>query len=124
MRRCGRSAEGIAARGLYFLEDDTTPQSRLDPIAREIGLTSAHADVVIDARSDGAAIEQDLARLEGLARSRGTAIGTAIASPGTTRALAQFAASLAARGVTLIPLSQAIRARSVAAAAAGLASSR
>ena len=101
----------IAARGLYFLEDGSTAHSLVDPVARDIGLASSRADVVIDARSDSAAVEAALTRLDGLARGRGTVIASAIASPESIEAIERFAGSLAARGIDLVPLSQAVKAK-------------
>ena len=107
----------LAARGLYVLDDGTAARSLLEPLGRELGLEATRADVAIDARSDAAAIAGDLARLEGLARSRGTAIGTVIARPLTAQAIARFAVALEAHGIVLVPLSEAMRARKTVAAA-------
>ena len=116
-------AQSIANRGLYFLEDGTTPQSHLESVARDTGLPSARADIVIDARSDATTVEQDLARLESLARTRGVAIGTMIGRPDLMQAVVRFAAGLPEHGVTLVPLSQAMRAKRLV-GTAGLTVSR
>ena len=116
-------AQAVAARRSFFLEDGGATPSALDSVGREVGLRSAKADVVLDARAGAVALAQDFQRLEDLARSRGSAIGTVIAGPGTAEALAQLLARLPDRGLALVSLSQAIGSKR-ATAPAGLALSR
>lgn len=116
-------AQAVAARQSFFLEDGGATPSALDPVGREFGLRSAKSDVVLDARAGSVALAQDFRRLEDLARSRGSAIGTVIAGPGTAEVLAQLLARLPDRGLALVSVSQAISAKR-ATAPAGLALSR
>ena len=116
-------AEAVAAHKSFFLEENGTASSALDMVGREVGLRSARSDVVLDARGGTVALTQDVHRLEDLARSRGVAIGTVIAGPGTADVLAQLLARLPDRGLALVDISQAIGSKR-ATAPAGLASSR
>ena len=54
-------------------------------------------------------IAKALARLEALAKERGSAIGVASAKPATVKQLAEWAAKLEGKGVVLVPVSAAIR---------------
>jgi hypothetical protein len=50
-----------------------------------------------------------LAELEAAAKASGTAIGVAKASPGTVKQIADWAGSLEAKGLVLVPVSAAMR---------------
>ena len=80
------SSAEIAARGLVYLDDGSSPRSLARETASTLDLPSANADVVIDADPAPEAIEAALTRLEALARSRGGAIGVAAARAGQRRA--------------------------------------
>ena len=95
----------IAARGLDYLDDGTSPRSLAPEVAPGLNLRAAKADVVVDADPAPEAIDAALARLEGLARSRGAAIGVAAARPTGVERIARWAAGLEARGVALAPVS-------------------
>ena len=95
----------IAARGLGYLDDGSSPRSVAPDIAATLGMPSARADIEIDANPSPEAIDAALARLIDLARERGAAIGVATASPASIERLARWAAALEAKGVALTPLS-------------------
>ena len=95
----------IAARGLAYLDDGSSPRSLARQTAATLDLPSAKADVVVDADPAPEAVEAALARLEALARSQGGAIGVAAARPASVERIARWSAGLEARGVALAPLS-------------------
>jgi polysaccharide deacetylase 2 family uncharacterized protein YibQ len=95
----------VAARGLGYLDDGSSPRSVAQDVAAALGMPSARADVVIDANAAPEAVDAALAGLLDLARERGTAIGVATASPGSVERLARWANALESKGVTLVPLS-------------------
>lgn len=95
----------VAARGLAYLDDGSSPRSLAREAAASLALPSAKADVVIDADPSPEAIDAALTRLEALARSQGGAIGVATARPASLERLARWSAALEARGVALTPLS-------------------
>jgi polysaccharide deacetylase 2 family uncharacterized protein YibQ len=101
--------EEIKARGLLFLDDSNTPQSEGGKIADALGLNYAAADVQVDALPGGEDISKALARLEAVAKERGTAIGVAAAKPETVKQVAAWAEQLQGKGFILIPVSAAIR---------------
>jgi hypothetical protein len=95
----------IAARGLGYLDDGSSPRSLAPDLAQALAMPSARADVVIDANPSPAALDAALRRLVDLARQRGTAIGVATASPDSIEHLARWTGALEAKGVALVPLS-------------------
>jgi hypothetical protein len=107
----------IAARGLFYLDDGSSPRSLAREVAPTLSLASAAADAVVDADAAPAAIDAALTRLETLARARGAAIGVATALPSSLDRIARWCAGLEARGVELVPVS-ALTARAPGPAAA------
>ncbi len=67
----------IAARGLGYLDDGSSPRSVAQDVATALAMPSARADVVIDANAAPEAVDAALARLLDLAREHGSAIGVA-----------------------------------------------
>jgi len=106
----------IATRGLFYLDDGSSPRSLARARAQALSLPIAVADVVIDANPSPPAIEAALVRLEALARANGAAIGVAAALPDSIAHVGRWARSLEAHGVALVPLS-ALAARGPGAAA-------
>lgn len=103
----------IARRGLFYLDDGLSPQSKAASVAKKLAAPFAKVDVVIDQSSTPQAMDVALARLESLARDKGAAIGFANATPASIARLARFARELEGRGVALAPVS-AIAARGAA----------
>jgi polysaccharide deacetylase 2 family uncharacterized protein YibQ len=95
----------IAARGLGYLDDGSSPRSLAPDLAQSMATPSARADVVIDANPSPGAFEAALDRLVDLARERGAAIGVASASTSSVEHLARWSDALEAKGVALVPLS-------------------
>ncbi len=95
----------IAARGLFYLDDGSSPRSLAGEVAPTLGLASAAADAVVDADAAPAAIDAALTRLEALARARGAAIGVATALPSSLDRIARWSVGLGARGIELVPVS-------------------
>jgi polysaccharide deacetylase 2 family uncharacterized protein YibQ len=98
----------IAARGLLYLDDGSSPRSLAREQASALNLRAVVADVVIDADQSPQAIEAALIKLEALARANGAAIGVATALPVSVEHVGRWARSLEARGLALVPLSAAI----------------
>jgi polysaccharide deacetylase 2 family uncharacterized protein YibQ len=61
--------------------------------------------VVIDAVQRGPEIDAALARLEKIAREKGTAVGYGAALPVTIERLNRWAKTAESRGITLVPVS-------------------
>jgi polysaccharide deacetylase 2 family uncharacterized protein YibQ len=92
-----------ASRGLIYFDDGASARS---VTAQASGASGSYlkADVAITAATTPGAVDAALARLETIARERGTAVGSAVASPLTIGRINAWAKTLAARGVTLVPL--------------------
>jgi hypothetical protein len=95
----------IAARGLFYLDDGSSPRSLARDQAATLNLPAATADVVIDAVQTPQAIDEALTRLEALARANGQAIGIATALPVSLEHIARWTRALEARGLALTPVS-------------------
>ncbi|MBY6240604.1 divergent polysaccharide deacetylase family protein [Methylosinus sp. Sm6] len=95
----------VAARGLLYLDDGTSPRSLATSLASGLGLAAARADAAIDARAKPQDLDKQLAQLEALARRNGQAIATAEALPGAIARLSRFVRDLERRGIALVPVS-------------------
>jgi uncharacterized protein len=95
----------IADRGLGYLDDTAPPISvGQDPTAM-LPMASARADLAIDANAAPETLDASLARLVGLARQRGSAIGVVSGVPADIARLERWANGLDSKGVVLVPLS-------------------
>jgi polysaccharide deacetylase 2 family uncharacterized protein YibQ len=93
-----------AKRGLIYFDDGSAPRSLAGQIAGGSSLPFAKSDVAIDTVPSATDIDRALARLEALARERGTAIGMANALPITIDRIARWAKAAEARGLQLVPI--------------------
>ena len=95
----------IAHRGLYFIDDGGSRQSRVTAIAPGLSLPHAVVDATIDAHAPAQTIELTLTQLELRARERGAAIGFVNAAPQALAQVARFLSGLEKHGVALAPVS-------------------
>jgi polysaccharide deacetylase 2 family uncharacterized protein YibQ len=94
----------VDQRGLGFLDDGSSSRSRVTTVAGDARV--ARADLVIDGTPRADVIDRSLKQLETIATTSGrTAVATASALPVTIDRIAQWAASLEARGLLLVPVS-------------------
>lgn len=95
----GGLTQTLARRGLLYI--DPRPQA-----ARLPNAFGRAVDIVVDEPAVRAEIEGKLAKLEAVARDRGTALGlAAMPRPVTVDRLAAWASTLADRGFVLVPVS-------------------
>ena len=95
----------LAARGVAFVDDGSSPQSLATSIGPGVGAETARADVVLDADPRADAIERALGNLETIARQKGFALGVASAIPQSLERIARFARNIDQRGIALVPAS-------------------
>jgi polysaccharide deacetylase 2 family uncharacterized protein YibQ len=95
----------ISQRGLFYLDDGASPQSRASGVARRLGAPFAQVDVSLEAGDKIQGLDAALARLETLAREKGSAIGFVNATPAAITRLARYSRDLERRGVALAPVS-------------------
>jgi polysaccharide deacetylase 2 family uncharacterized protein YibQ len=97
-----------AKRGLGYLDDGSAPRSVAGTLAKSAAMPFARADLAIDAVPTGTEIDKALARLESLAKERGTAIGMASALPVSIERIVNWSKTLESRGLLLVPLTTAM----------------
>ncbi len=97
-----------AKRGLGYLDDGSAPRSVASALAEGQAMAFAKADSNIDAVPTSVEIDRALAKLETLAKERGTAVGIASALPISIERLGVWTRSLESRGILLVPLTTAM----------------
>jgi hypothetical protein len=97
-----------AKRGLGYLDDGSAPRSVASALAEGQAMPFARADFSIDAVPTSVEIDRALAKLESLAKERGTAVGIASALPISIERIAAWTRSLESRGILLVPLTTAM----------------
>jgi polysaccharide deacetylase 2 family uncharacterized protein YibQ len=97
-----------AKRGLGYLDDGSSPRSVAASLAAGQAMPFARADVAIDAVPTAAEIDRALAKLEGLAKERGAAVGIASALPVSIERIGAWTKALESRGILLVPLTTAM----------------
>lgn len=99
----------LAERGLMYVDDGTSSRSVAEGAADTAHTPFSRADLTIDSTTTPTAIDQRLAQLEQIARSRGLAVGVASALPLSVARITEWAKGLEARGVILIPVSASVK---------------
>ena len=99
----------VGGRGLAFVDDGSSPRSLVGGAGSAVKTETARAEVVLDGAPRAEAIDRELSRLEGIARERGFAMGSASALPVTVERIARWARTLEERGILLVPVSAAFR---------------
>jgi polysaccharide deacetylase 2 family uncharacterized protein YibQ len=97
-----------AKRGLGFLDDGLAPRSVASTLATSQGMPFVKADFTIDAVPTLAEIDRALAKLESLAKERGTAVGVASALPISIERIGVWIKALESHGIMLVPLTTAM----------------
>ena len=97
-----------AKRGLGYLDDGSAPRSVAAALAEDQSMPFAKADLAIDTVPTPVEIDRALAKLEGLARDHGTAVGMASALPVSIERIGIWAKALESRGILLVPLTTAM----------------
>ncbi len=97
-----------AKRGLGYFDDGSAPRSVASTLAASQAMPFAKADFTIDAVPTSAEIDRVLAKLENLARERGTAVGIASALPISIERIGAWTKTLESRGIMLVPLTTAM----------------
>jgi uncharacterized protein len=97
-----------AKRGLGYLDDGSAPRSVAASLASGQSMPFARADVAIDAVPTAVEIDRALAKLESLAKERGTAVGIASALPISIERIGVWIKALDSHGIMLVPLTTAM----------------
>ncbi|MEZ5757575.1 MAG: divergent polysaccharide deacetylase family protein [Emcibacteraceae bacterium] len=94
----------LNSRGLMFIDSRSTRFSMAARLARQINMPRAMNDRFIDNVISPDEIKRQLAELEKTARTFGTALGLARATPLTIREIAAWAETLDQNGIQLVPI--------------------
>jgi polysaccharide deacetylase 2 family uncharacterized protein YibQ len=97
-----------AKRGLGYFDDGSAPRSVASSLAAGQTMPFAKADFAIDAVPTAVEIDRTLAKLESLAKERGTAVGVASALPVSIERIGVWTKALESRGILLVPLTTAM----------------
>jgi polysaccharide deacetylase 2 family uncharacterized protein YibQ len=92
----------IGKRGLLFLDDGSSAQSKTEAVARGTELPYAFADLQLDGQLDVNAIMQKLDELERIAKRNGQAIGVASAFDESIDAISKWSEEAAMRGIEIV----------------------
>ena len=95
-------------RGLGYLDDGSAPRSVAASLAAGQAMPFAKADFSIDAVPTAVEIDRALAKLESLAKERGTAVGIASALPISIERIGVWIKTLESHGIILVPLTTAM----------------
>jgi polysaccharide deacetylase 2 family uncharacterized protein YibQ len=94
----------LKARGLFFLDSRTAPQSQGLAAAHTAGIRALARDVFLDDARDLASIAAMIARLEALARRQGVAVAIGHPHAETLAALERWMPEAEAQGLVFVPL--------------------
>jgi uncharacterized protein len=97
----------IGNRGLIYVDDGTSPRSLAGRIAGAGGSGFARANLVLDAVPSAVEVDRALAKLEGLARQNGLAVGFATAWPVVIERVVRWSKTVEGRGFSLVPITAA-----------------
>ncbi|MBX5025943.1 divergent polysaccharide deacetylase family protein [Rhizobium lentis] len=92
----------IGKRGLLFLDDGTSAQSKTAVVAKGTELPYALADLQLDGQLDVNAVLKKLDELERIARKNGQAIGVASAFDESVDAIAKWSEEASMRGIEIV----------------------
>ncbi len=95
----------IGQRGLLFLDDGSSAQSRTSIIAKVVSTPTGFADLQLDDQVNETAILRKLDDLERIARRNGSAIGVASAFDESVAAISKWSVEAAGRGIEIVGVS-------------------
>ena len=95
----------IGKRGLLFLDDGSSAQSKSGTVAKTLEVPHAFADMQLDGELQQDAILKKLDELERIARRNGSAIGVASAFDESVDAISKWSEEAAMRGIEIVAVS-------------------
>ena len=98
-------AAALRARGLFFIDSRTAPNSLAYEAARRAGVPAAARNIFLDDDEQPAAVRRQLERAEKLSREQGWCVAIGHPHPATVEVLAEMLPEIEARGVRLVSAS-------------------
>jgi polysaccharide deacetylase 2 family uncharacterized protein YibQ len=95
----------IGKRGLLFLDDGSSAQSKSGMLSKTLEVPHAFADIQLDGELQQDAILRKLDELERIARRNGSAIGVASAFDESVDAISKWSEEAAMRGIEVVAVS-------------------
>lgn len=95
---------------LFFMDSVTTPHSAVDAAAKGMSLPILHRNVFLDHEQTPEFVHNALQKLEEMAELNGAAVGIGHPHKVTIQALNNWAPTLAAKGLALVPITELIAA--------------
>jgi len=95
----------LGRRGLYFFDNGAATQSVAPNVAAQVGLPAVQSNATLDGIQTALEIDSRLSELETLARTNGSAVGSAFLYPVSIARISAWAKGLQARGFVLVPVS-------------------
>jgi uncharacterized protein len=95
----------VARRGLLFFDSSPQGKTVAPDVAKRINAPYVQSALALDSIQTGMEVDARLSELEQLARTNGSASGTASASPIVIERIANWAKGLQGRGFVLVPAS-------------------
>ncbi len=92
----------LSKRGLLFLDDATSAQSKSGTVSKALNLPHAFADLTLDGQLQNDAILKKLDELERIASRKGVAIGVASAFDESIQAIRQWSDEATQRGIEIV----------------------
>ncbi|AYG67944.1 MULTISPECIES: divergent polysaccharide deacetylase family protein [unclassified Rhizobium] len=95
----------VGKRGLLFLDDGSSAQSKSGTLSKTLEVPHAFADIQLDGELQQDAILKKLDELERIARRNGSAIGVASAFDESVDAISKWSEEAAMRGIEIVAVS-------------------
>jgi polysaccharide deacetylase 2 family uncharacterized protein YibQ len=95
----------VGKRGLLFLDDGSSAQSKAETVAKALSVPHAVADIQLDGELQADAITKKLDELERIARRNGSAIGIASAFDESIDAISKWSEEASMRGIEIVAVS-------------------
>jgi polysaccharide deacetylase 2 family uncharacterized protein YibQ len=92
----------LTKRGLLFLDDGTSAQSKTETLSKALNLPHAFGDLTLDGQLQQEAILKKLDELERIAARKGYAIGVASAFDESIAAIGQWSEESTQRGIEIV----------------------
>lgn len=96
--------ENVKSRGLIYVGEGTSSHNVARSLAEEIKLRYGQPSVKIESNASPLTVKRALARLIAIAHNRGSAIAIGDVSAATVEQVQAWSQSLAAHGITLVPV--------------------